>query len=282
MGASQPLARQRDPNGLGLIVAATYEREIRASLERVWENVLDWEHLPHLHAGSFDFIELDDAGDWGWRTWSDPQHRAHVELTVTDANRYVSRTYRDGHQQLEIWTTLTASGKHTAVRVEFLVPAATDDRAAALGERLVQLYTRLWDEDEAMMMARQRRLDETRSRTGEVVLGPRETLRLPCVFELAGREYVLDEIDGALRAMPTICPHLLGPLARDSTTGHLVCPWHGYRFDPDTGAALTPDHATCRLPPEPNILDEAGTLIASIGRSPVVSRRTGTGSPPRS
>ena len=33
----------------GLTSVATYRRRIGASLERVWENVHDWEHLPWLH-----------------------------------------------------------------------------------------------------------------------------------------------------------------------------------------------------------------------------------------
>ena len=33
-----------------LVVAATYHREVIASLEHVWENVFDWEHLPWLHS----------------------------------------------------------------------------------------------------------------------------------------------------------------------------------------------------------------------------------------
>ncbi len=35
-----------------------YRRTIRASLSRVWENVLDWEHLPWLHRSSFSDIKL--------------------------------------------------------------------------------------------------------------------------------------------------------------------------------------------------------------------------------
>ena len=33
-----------------LVIAAVYKREVAASLERVWENVYDWEHLPFLHS----------------------------------------------------------------------------------------------------------------------------------------------------------------------------------------------------------------------------------------
>jgi nitrite reductase/ring-hydroxylating ferredoxin subunit len=33
----------------------------------MYENALDWEHLPWLHQSSFSDIECIDAGDWGWR-----------------------------------------------------------------------------------------------------------------------------------------------------------------------------------------------------------------------
>ena len=32
----------------GPALASTYTREVRAGMERIWENVLDWEHLPAL------------------------------------------------------------------------------------------------------------------------------------------------------------------------------------------------------------------------------------------
>ena len=41
-----------------LNVVATYRRTIHASLERIWENVLDWEHLPWLHRSAFAAAEL--------------------------------------------------------------------------------------------------------------------------------------------------------------------------------------------------------------------------------
>ena len=44
---------------------AVYRRSVAASLERVWENVHDWEHLPWLHGESFHHIDLLDSGRWG-------------------------------------------------------------------------------------------------------------------------------------------------------------------------------------------------------------------------
>lgn len=58
MPAQQTNTHARNPNGLDLVRVARYERTIRADIERVWENVLDWEHLAHLHDSSFDHIDL--------------------------------------------------------------------------------------------------------------------------------------------------------------------------------------------------------------------------------
>lgn len=76
------------------------------------------------------------------------------------------------------------------------------------------------------------------------------------VAEVAGREVVVFEVDGELRAYENRCPHVGGPVGRGqlvrrvvareesdgelveefSTDRVLVCPWHGYEFDLTTGA----------------------------------------------
>ena len=50
-----------------LDLAATYNRIIKASVARIWENVFDWEHLPVLHDTYFNRVELLERGANGWR-----------------------------------------------------------------------------------------------------------------------------------------------------------------------------------------------------------------------
>ena len=45
----------------------SYRRRMPVSLARMYENALDWEHLPWLHSSSFKSIDCIEAGDWGWR-----------------------------------------------------------------------------------------------------------------------------------------------------------------------------------------------------------------------
>ena len=43
----------------------SYRRRMAVSVERMYENALDWAHLPYLHSDAFASIELVEEGDWG-------------------------------------------------------------------------------------------------------------------------------------------------------------------------------------------------------------------------
>jgi len=267
MPATQVNPLSRNPNQLDLKLVASYPRRIRANLARVWENVLDWEHLPHLHDGSFSYCELDEAGPWGWRTWSDADHAGHIELVV-DKECYVARSYVGGQQFSEIWTSLAARGEETEIRVEFYSTGVTEDNSEDIGAFYLGLYQVLWDEDEAMMRERQQRLQQKRNRDKEVRLGSVGQLQARLQesgsirFELNGREYSLSQQGQQWVALPTICPHLLGPLAAGAEPGQVRCPWHGYVFDLQTGHCVSPADSRCSLGAPPEILLQAGDVIA--------------------
>ncbi len=257
----QQNALEFNPNQLELTRVSSLSRDIAAPLVRVWENVLDWEHLPHLHNTSFDYVALDVAADWGWRTWADAARSGHIELVIDrQQSRYVARSYKADHQISEIWTTLTPEADITHIEVEFWAPDVDPNRKDALGAAYLSLYEVLWDEDEMMMSERHRRLTEHRDRRRELSLGPRAELNLPLTVEMMGNVFKVEEFDGQLRADPAICPHLLGPLSRDDD-GMLTCPWHGYQFNPDTGQCISPVTANCKLPRRPEVLDEGGLIF---------------------
>ncbi|MGI8791578.1 MAG: Rieske (2Fe-2S) protein [Acidimicrobiales bacterium] len=47
-------------------------------------------------------------------------------------------------------------------------------------------------------------------------------------------------VDGELRVIDNVCPHQDSPLDGAAVDGRvLVCPWHGWTFDLDSGALLT-------------------------------------------
>lgn len=67
-------AENRQPNGQHI---GRYRRRMPVTLERMYENALDWEHLPWLHSSSFSRIDVIEAGRWGWH--------AHAVLAETDS-----------------------------------------------------------------------------------------------------------------------------------------------------------------------------------------------------
>ena len=250
-----------------LVSVAVYERTIGASLERIWENVLDWEHLPGLHRDSFDAIRCLEAHDGGWRArlrgrGSFPASEIEVEVRLDRPRlRYVTATTAGAGAGSEIWTSLAPKEAHaTDIRVEFMLPGVSPAQVEALGRGYTVLYTRLWDEDEAMMMRRELMLARVAAFPGRgretFELGSLADLRarLPLQVELDGRPFrVLELGDGSLVAHSTVCPHSLGPLEHATPEGDTVeCPWHRYRFDLRSGRSC--DGHGLHLMPAPRVV----------------------------
>ncbi len=250
-----------------LVTAATYERTVRASLERVWENVLDWEHLPWLHARTFESIEKLEAGADGWRVrlvGAGAADDSEVVLSADrEAGRYVVHTLAaDGGPGSEIWTSLAPAddADATRVHVEFRVQPLPEDALAAVGGAYVGVYTMLWDEDEEMMCERAERLREQTSPPPDspVDLGTEAELRarLPLDVVFEGRRFRVVAAGDGFAAHAAVCPHMLGPLfAADDEAGVLECPWHGYRFDAEAGRSC--DGRALRLPRAPIVSVDA-------------------------
>jgi nitrite reductase/ring-hydroxylating ferredoxin subunit len=224
----------------------TYRRVLPVSLERMYENALDWQHLPHLHATSFSAIDSVDAGPWGWRATvtSSQGEVLRLELILDrQCHRWITRTLAGANAGSEVWTHAFVAGpRRTDVVVDFFVPDVAPADRVRLGAALARLYERLYDEDVAMMCERQRQLDRRieplPGATVERCLGAAEVLSLPCSVEHRGRLYHVVSIDGELCAHTARCPHQLGPLPA-SSDGSVRCPWHGYRFDVRTGECLS-------------------------------------------
>jgi len=254
---------------------ATYRRELPVSLTRLYENAIDWEHLPYLHKTSFARVEPLGSGDWGFRArvWTHPyeERRAFViELKLDrDCRRWITSTLEGSGVGTEIWThAFSLAERMTLVVVDFFVPGASGDSAVRLGEYYKELYARLYDEDVAMMSRREEELDRIRMGHGRggskrKAIGNVMDLRkrLPLEFDLDGSQFKIIELDWKLVAFSTRCPHLLGPLGDGRIEGGAVeCPWHGYRFDIRTGKCV--NSATCRLASSPVVkVDSTGETV---------------------
>jgi len=225
----------------------TYRRVLPVSLERMYENALDWEHLPYVHASSFRSIRCEEAGSWGWRAAVENGRgeRSTIELRLDrPLRRWITRNLEGPNVGAEIWTHAFPLGSHRVdINVDFFVPGVAPETRERVGRAYAALYARLYDEDVAMMVERQRQLDaRVDAVRGEasIELGPRAELELPREVTLGSKRYMIAEVRGELVAYPSLCPHQLGPLdAAELDDGVITCPWHGYRFDVVSGDCVS-------------------------------------------
>ena len=248
-----------------------YVREMPVNLERMFENALDWEHLPALHRSTFQWIELLESRDDGLRArvgYQPDGAPSIFELTLDrELRRWITRNVEGGVPGSEIWTVATPlDEKRIRVDVDFYVPGVPAEKLAAVGAGFAKIYQRLYDEDEAMMIERQRALD-ARAGGGDPACGPvslgRESelrARLPHSFTLAGERFRVVDVDGELVAHALTCPHWLGPLDVPVEQGSVRCPWHDYRFDLRSGEETA--GRRCRLRRAELNLEADGRVVA--------------------
>jgi len=272
-------SRQNAAPGSQVPHVGTYRRAMAVSLERMYENALDWEHLPYVHQGSFSAINILDSGRWGWKAaLVDARGRdSIIELRLDrESRRWITRNLEGGAIGSEIWTHVFVTGERAIeIVVDFFVPGVAEADRDKTGDAYARLYDQLYDEDEAMMLARQRELDQ-RIQPGvetRVTLPSRAELSLPHSFELGGRRHVLRENEGELVAHVAVCPHQLGPLDNaELVAGDIVCPWHGYRFRLTDGARVNPGTngntsvSNCALRPAPSVVETPTGIEISAAR----------------
>lgn len=67
---------------------------------------------------------------------------------------------------------------------------------------------------------------------------PENRARIVC---LSGERVAIFKYDGKLSAVSNVCQHQNGPLGEGKIVfGCITCPWHGYQYQPDTGASPPP------------------------------------------
>jgi len=67
---------------------------------------------------------------------------------------------------------------------------------------------------------------------------PENRARIVC---LSGERVAIFKYDGKISAISNVCQHQNGPLGEGKIVfGCVTCPWHGYQYQPDTGASPPP------------------------------------------
>ncbi len=57
-------------------------------------------------------------------------------------------------------------------------------------------------------------------------------------FPCGDKTICLANVNGEFSAMDNVCLHVGGPLGQGTVEqGKVVCPWHGWQYDPKTGQA---------------------------------------------
>ncbi len=57
-------------------------------------------------------------------------------------------------------------------------------------------------------------------------------------FNVSGKVICVANVDGTCSAMDNVCIHRGGPIGQGVVAeGKVICPWHGWMWDPTTGEA---------------------------------------------
>lgn len=253
-----------------------YERKIAVSLHRMMENALDWAHLPFVHRSSFASIALIDSGAWGWRAALGLPRGGYQLLDLrVDQHYWVSTVFAGFGEGIEIHTQARQyDDDHIHIDVRFYLPKKPN---LVMGPvtlaYMKRQYKRLYDEDEGLMLSRQAALDWNKAPNDApniwtAKLSDLDEARTYNVTLATGR-FALRFYNGTLArgkwiVHSAICPHMLGPLDGEILAdGVLTCPWHGYKFDAQTGKSMQPQCGNLRTPPQIRIADDMIILGAS-------------------
>ena len=86
-----------------------------------------------------------------------------------------------------------------------------------------------------------RKLEEVEDGFVEVCRVDRIPEKCATVVSLSGERVAVFRYDGKVSAISNVCQHQNGPLGEGRIIdGCVTCPWHGYQYQPDSGAAPPP------------------------------------------
>jgi nitrite reductase (NADH) small subunit len=95
--------------------------------------------------------------------------------------------------------------------------------------------------------------------TTESELPPADAVKeFPC----GDRTICVANLNGTISAMDNICLHRGGPLGQGTIEGNkVVCPWHGWQWDPKTGQSAQDPNAKLAVYP---VKIEGGDVMVDV------------------
>jgi nitrite reductase/ring-hydroxylating ferredoxin subunit len=219
----------------------------------MFENVFDWEHLPHIHPTSFTSVRCLHQGakslqcDIGlWPNFFGLKQQIQVHACRKRLVWIV--TVKSGFLRgLTIRSKLTVISPNSfEVRISFFAPGGFF-HWFLLGPLLWLSYLKIYSEDEAMMLTRQREIDRTKiqrdctfSEKKKLGSYPEILKKLPYFVVVDDLPYILTMERGKLISFEGRCPHMLRPLHDCPIINNRIrCKWHGYEFPLETSVKST-------------------------------------------
>lgn len=255
-----------------------YERRLPINIARMMENAYDWEHLPFVHSSSFSSIELIADGPWGWRAKAGlpsdhgEQYQLLDLLVDTSRNYWATTVFSGPGEGIQIHTQATSiTDTEIKIDVRFYLPSKPDKPSDAefMLQYLQQQYATLYDEDIELMAGRQSALDDrlrwkdSTTEISSVLVGNVADLGKAKTHTVkAGKgRYCVRFWQDQWWIHSAVCPHLLGPLddSKINEQGEVTCPWHGYRFNIETGENT--DRKCKALDTPPTVVERDGELF---------------------
>ena len=81
-------------------------------------------------------------------------------------------------------------------------------------------------------------------------------------LEAHGQMLCLANVEGVLHVLDNLCPHRQGPLGQGWVEGNaVICPWHAWAFDSQTGIAEEPEKAQVKVYP---VKAESGQILVDL------------------
>jgi nitrite reductase (NADH) small subunit len=89
---------------------------------------------------------------------------------------------------------------------------------------------------------------------------PNTAKEFPCGSKQGDKTICIANVNGEFSAMDNVCLHVGGPLGQGTIeNGKVVCPWHGWQYDPKTGA--TTHNANLKVAVYPMKIENGGVLV---------------------
>ena len=242
----------------------TYVKLIPYSFDIVLAQYYDYEHIAHVHPetlGEYRLVESTEDGvvyEQHWPAdWRGQRAVSRVKQTFQAPDTTWFEFTAGKHRGTKVRSQLRAEGDSTEVTETYFIPGLPNWTILRrlLRPFVIQQVDRVWHEDLSVGVCIggwpgvpgncDQQTDPVHTEPlspGQYELGPLDQypLHKPVRKELAAGSVLVLRTDNGIRALHPICPHTGGPMELgEFAEDCLICPWHGAKFNTQTGTAVS-------------------------------------------